>query len=55
MSIEIAVEHPVVHVHTQNALARSLIKRLQLIVRPLIMRTKLPILHGVMQFYMLRH
>ena len=43
MSIGIAVEHPVAHVHTQNGLAESLIKRLQLIARPLIMRTKLHI------------
>ena len=36
MSIGITVEHPVAHVHTQNGLAESLIKRLQLIARPLI-------------------
>ena len=38
----IDVEHPVAHVHTQNGLAESLIKRLQLIARPLIMKSKLP-------------
>ena len=43
MSVGIIVEHPVAHVHTQNGLAESLIKRLQLIARPLIMRTKLPV------------
>ena len=43
MSVGIVVEHPVAHVHTQNGLAESLIKRLQLIARPLKMRTKLPI------------
>ena len=43
ISIGIAVEHPVAHAHTQNGLAESLIKRLQLIARLLIMRTKLPI------------
>ena len=43
MTIGIAVEHHVAHVHTQNDLADSLIKRLQLICRPLIMRTKLSI------------
>ena len=43
MSIGISVEHPVAYVHTQNGLAESLIKRLQLIARPLLMRTKLPI------------
>ncbi|KAJ9544551.1 LOW QUALITY PROTEIN: hypothetical protein OSB04_024258 [Centaurea solstitialis] len=43
MSVGIVVEHSVAHVHTQNGLAESLIKRLQLIARPLIMRTKLPV------------
>ncbi|GJW99396.1 retrovirus-related pol polyprotein from transposon TNT 1-94 [Tanacetum coccineum] len=43
MSVRIVVEHPVTHVYTQNGLAKSLIKRLQLIARPLIMRTKLPV------------
>ena len=43
MSIGIKVEHPVAHVHTQNGLAESFIKRLQLIARPLLMKTKLPI------------
>ena len=41
MSVGIVVEHPIAHVHTQNGLAKSLIKRLQLIARPLIMRTNL--------------
>jgi len=31
MSIGIGVEHPVVHVHTQNGLAKSLIKHLKLV------------------------
>ena len=43
MSIGISVEHPVAHVHTQNGLAESLIKRLQLIARPLLMKSKLPV------------
>ena len=42
MSIGIKVEHPVAHVHTQNGLAESLIKRLQLIARPLLMKSNLP-------------
>jgi hypothetical protein len=42
MSIGISVEHPVAHVHAQNGLAESLIKRLQLIARPLLMKSKLP-------------
>ena len=43
MSIGIKVEHRIAHVHTQNGLAESFIKRLQLIVRLLLMNTKLPI------------
>ncbi|WOH01979.1 hypothetical protein DCAR_0521366 [Daucus carota subsp. sativus] len=43
MSVGISVEHPVAHVHTQNGLAESLIKRLQLIARPLLLRARLPI------------
>ena len=43
MSVGIEVEHPITHVHTQNGLAEAFIKRLQLIARPLLMRTKLPI------------
>ncbi|GJR07708.1 disease resistance CC-NBS-LRR class family protein [Tanacetum coccineum] len=46
MSVGIVFEHPVAHVHTQNGLAESLIKRLHLIARPLIMRTKLLISIG---------
>ena len=41
MSVEIGVEHSIAHVHTQNSLAESFIKRLQLIARPLFMRAKL--------------
>ena len=37
------MEHPVAHVHTQNGLAESLIKRLQWISRPLLLNSKLPI------------
>jgi len=43
VSIGISVEHHVAHVHTQNGLAESLIKRLQLIARPLLMKSKLPV------------
>jgi transposase InsO family protein len=43
MSIGINVEHPVAHTHTQNGLAESFIKRLQLIARPLLMKSKLPV------------
>ena len=37
----INVEHLVAHTHTQNGLAKSLIKHLQLIARSLLMKTKL--------------
>jgi hypothetical protein len=43
LSIGINVEHPVAHTHTQNGLAESFIKRLQLIARPLLMKSKLPV------------
>jgi transposase InsO family protein len=43
MSIGIDVEYPVAHTHTQNGLAESFIKKLQMIARPLLMKTKLPI------------
>ena len=42
MSVGINIEHHVAHTHTQNGLAESLIKRLHLIARPLLMKTKLP-------------
>ena len=42
-AIGITIEHPVAHVHTQNGLAESFIKQIQLIARPLLMREKLPI------------
>ena len=42
MSVGINFEHLVAHTHTQNGLAESLIKRLQLIAIPLLMKTKLP-------------
>ena len=41
MSTRISVEHPIVRVHTQNGLAKSFIKHLQLILKPLLMRAKL--------------
>ena len=41
MSIGIDVQHPVAHVHSQNGLAESFIKHLQLIARPLLLKTKL--------------
>ena len=43
MSIGIDVQHHVAHVHSQNGLAESFIKRLQLIARPLLLKTKLPL------------
>ncbi|KAM2694200.1 hypothetical protein EV2_008292 [Malus domestica] len=43
MSVGVEVEHHVPHVHTQNGLAEAFIKRLQMIARSLVIRTKLPI------------
>ena len=43
MSIGIDVQHPVVHVLSQNGLVESFIKRLQLIARPLLLKSKLPL------------
>ena len=43
MSLGIEIEHSVPHVHTQNGLAEAFIKRLQIIARTLLMRTKLPV------------
>ena len=40
--IRLRAHFPVAYVHTQNSLAELFIKRLQLIARPLLMRTKLP-------------
>ena len=55
MSIGIEVEHPVAHVHTQNGLTKSLIKRLKLIARPLLMKANLPMTTWGMQFCMLQY
>ena len=41
--IGITIEHPVAHVHAQNGLTESFIKRIQLIARPLLMRARLSI------------
>jgi hypothetical protein len=43
MSIGINVEHPVAQTYTQNGLVESFIKRLQLIARLLLMKSKLPV------------
>jgi hypothetical protein len=43
MSLGIEIEHSVPHVHTQNGLAEAFIKRLQIIARTLLMRTKLSV------------
>ena len=43
MSIKIDVEHPVAHTHTQNGLAESFIKRIQMIACHLLMTTNLPV------------
>ena len=43
MSIGIDVQYSTTHVHTQNGLAKSFIKRLKLIARPLLLNNKLPL------------
>ena len=43
MSVGVRVEHLVPYVHTQNGLAEDFIRRLQMIARSLVIRTKLPI------------
>ena len=42
MSVGMNIEHQVAHTHIQNGLVESFIKRLQLIARSLLMKTKLP-------------
>ena len=42
MSIGINVKHPVAYTHTQNGLAGSFIKCLQIVARPLLLRSQLP-------------
>ena len=54
MSIGIDVQYSIAHVHTQNGLVESFIKRLQLIARPLLLNTKLPLLAWGMLLFMLR-
>jgi hypothetical protein len=41
MALEIQIQLSVLYVHTQNGLAKSLIKRIKLIERPLLMNCKL--------------
>ena len=42
MSVGISVEPPIAHIHTQNGLEKSFIKRLQIIACTLLIRAKLP-------------
>jgi hypothetical protein len=53
MTQGIEVQHSVSYVNTQNGLTESLIKRIKLIVRPLLHNCNLPITCWDMQFYML--
>ena len=60
MSVGINIEHPIAHTHThtQNGLVESFIKRIQLIARPLLMKTKLPTStwgHAIMHVAVLVH
>jgi hypothetical protein len=42
MALRIEVQHSVPYVHTQNGFARSIIKRIKLIARPLFIELQLP-------------
>ena len=42
MALRIEVQHSMLYVHTQNGLAKSLIKRIKLIARPLLQDCNLP-------------
>jgi transposase InsO family protein len=42
MALGIQIQHSVPYVHTQNGLAESLIKRIKLIARPILINCKLP-------------
>jgi transposase InsO family protein len=53
MALGIEVQHSIPYVHTQNGLAESLIKRIKLIARPLLINCSLPSSCGVMRFYTL--
>ncbi|KAM1003140.1 hypothetical protein ACFX2C_003502 [Malus domestica] len=58
MSIGVEVEHLIPHVHTQNGLVEAFIKRLQIIARSLVIRTKLSIVawgHAILHAAKLVH
>ena len=56
MTLGIDVENHVPHVRTQNDLAEAFIKRMKLITRTLLMKTKLPsFLHRKMPCYMIHY
>jgi hypothetical protein len=53
MALEIEVQHSVPYIHTQNGLVGSIIKRIKLIVRSLLMNYNYQLDVGVMQLYIL--
>jgi hypothetical protein len=53
MALRIEVQHSVPYVHTQNGLARFIIKRIKLIARPLLLNCNYQLDVGVMQIYTL--
>jgi hypothetical protein len=53
MALRIEVQHSVPYVHTQNGLARSIIQRIKLIARPLLINCNYQLDVGVMQLYTL--
>ena len=54
ISVGVNVEHLFSHVHTQNSLVEFIIKRLQFIAIPLLMKTKLPSFAWAMLLCMLQ-
>jgi hypothetical protein len=53
MALGIEVQHFVTYIHTQNGLVGSIIKRIKLIARPLLMNCDYQLHVGVMQLYTL--
>jgi hypothetical protein len=53
MALRIEVQHSIPYVHTQNGLARSIIHRIKLIARPLLLNCNYQLDVGVMQLYTL--
>jgi hypothetical protein len=53
MALRTEVQHSIPYVHTQNGLSRSIIQRIKLIARPLLLNCNYQLDVGVMQLYTL--